>query len=348
MQGKRMPLYPQSRYDCICKPHFGGDEPGTVDPGVIKKVESAGTYLRFYERKKMTPFVDLLALRAQMGSANENLAGCEIEETPFLAPLSGRMIPVTRFRIPGRKKQKAVFFFHGGGFIGGSTGILKNQCRLLAEQSEASVFSVDYRLAPEAPFPAALEDCRGIVEWAYAHAQELSIDREKIVTAGDSAGGNLSLALALTETGEKVALVMTVYGALDLSFDEDTGYWDYGRYEMKPEHENYIYTRLNRFRDLNDTIQQLYVLNGEDVKRPDISPLYAENFQHLSKVLMIEAEYDYFRLSNDRFAEKLKKAGVPCQVIRYQGMDHGFYDRLGTAGQAEDAISEMAERVKAL
>lgn len=107
-------------------------------------------------------------------------------------------------------------------------------------------------------------------------------------------------------------------------------------------------TRLNRFRILNNTIHDLYAVNGEDVKDPSISPLYANDLSNLKKAVIIEAEFDYFRLSNDLFAEKLWDSGIPCEVIRYQGMDHGFYDRLGFCQQTKDCIMEMALQIRKL
>lgn len=82
------------------------------------------------------------------------------------------------------------------------------------------------------------------------------------------------------------------------------------------------------------------------MQNPMASPLYATDLSNLSNVLMIEAEYDYFRLSNDLFAEHLWNADIPCEVIRYQGMDHGFYDRLGYCEQTKDCILEIAKHIK--
>ena len=244
--------------------------------------------------------------------------------------------------------QKPVIFFHGGGFLGGSTKVLENQCKFLAEQSKATVISVDYRLIPENPFPAALNDCKEVISWIWDHAEEWNLDRNKITAAGESAGGNLAVSCSLSETGKKVALTMPVYGALDLSYAEDTDYWDYHKYEVIPEHYNHAITRLNRFRILNNTIHDLYAANGEDVKDPSISPLYANDLSKLKKAVIIEAEFDYFRLSNDLFAERLWDSGIPCEVIRYQGMDHGFYDRLGFCQQTKDCIMEMALQIRKL
>ena len=186
--------------------------------------------------------------------------------------------------------------------------VLQNQCRFLAEQSGATVISIDYRLAPEAPFPAAFDDCKDVVKWLVHHADHWNIDPNNLSIAGESAGGAL--------------------------------------YDVIPEHKKYVITRLNRFRNLNGTLQNLYLNDISDAKNPMASPLYATDLSNLSNVLMIEAEYDYFRLSNDLFAEHLWNADIPCEVIRYQGMDHGFYDRLGYCEQTKDCILEIAKHIK--
>lgn len=348
LEQKQIPLYPGSRYDCSLKQIPDSSKDHILDPTVIKKVKDSGIFLTEYEKVLFTPFMDLNSLRSQMGSDNLDLTEQKVEQVPYLVRLPKHLIPITFFYLPNGQIQKPIIFFHGGGFLGGSTKVLENQCRFLAEQSQATVISVDYRLIPENPFPAAFHDCKEVISWIWDHAKEWNLDRTKMTVAGESAGGNLATIYSLSETGRKIALTMPVYGALDLSHAEDTAYWDYEKYEVIPEHRDYALTRLNRFRILNSTIHDLYAVNGEYMKDPVISPLYAENISNLSKAVIIEAEFDYFRLSNDLFAEKLMDAKLPCEVIRYQGMDHGFFDRLGFCKQTKDCIIEMAAQIKKL
>lgn len=345
---KTISLYAGSNDCCRLKQIPGCNRDHLLDPSVIGKVEKSGVFLTDYEKAPFTPFMDLSSLRLEMGSENLDITQELVEEIPFLIRLCDRFIPVTFFRLPNGQMQKPVIFFHGGGFLGGSTKVLENQCKFLAEQSKATVISVDYRLIPENPFPAALNDCKEVISWIWDHAEEWNLDRNKITAAGESAGGNLAVSCSLSETGKKVALTMPVYGALDLSYAEDTDYWDYHKYEVIPEHYNHAMTRLNRFRILNNTIHDLYAANGEDVKDPSISPLYTNDLSNLKKTVIVEAEFDYFRLSNDLFAEKLWNSKIPCEVIRYQGMDHGFYDRLGFCQQTKDCIMEMALQIRKL
>lgn len=140
---------------------------------------------------------------------------------------------------------------------------------------------------------------------------------------------------------------MIIYAAIDVNKVEDTFYkWDYSLYDMLEEHKPYIIARLNRFGDLNLIANKLYIQNGVNADDPDVSPVLSENVSRLPKTLIIEGEFDFFRISNDVFAKKLEENGVDVEVIRYMGMDHGFFDRLGTCPQTEDCISEMAEAIR--
>lgn len=343
-----IPISENSMYQCSFRRIPDTEQLHIADPKVIEKVESSGNYFLTYEDPVEIFSTDLPSLRNEMGSANKDLCTSTIEEIPYLADLPGRMIPITFFRIPNGEKQKAVIFIHGGGFIGGSTNVLRNQCRFLAEQSRATVVSIDYRLAPENPFPNGLNDCKNMIQWLADHASDWNIFSDNFIISGESAGGNLAVACSLSDMGKYIALTIPIYGALDLSKVHQINYWDYNKYTVIPEHKKYITTRLNRFRRLGAVIQDMYIPKCEDIRNPSISPLYAKDYSNLSKVIVIEAEYDFFRLSNDLFAEKLLNARIPCEVIRYQGMDHGFYDRLGYCQQTKDCILEIAKQIQEL
>lgn len=342
----KIPLAENSPYYCNFRKIPLENRLHVTDPNIIEKVESSKKYLLTYEESADTATTDIQSIRSEMGSPNKDLCSTNIDETPYLVKLPDRMIPITIFRIPTKQKQKAIIFIHGGGFIGGSTNVLRNQCRYLAEQSLATVISVDYRLAPENPFPSGLNDCKEIVSWVVKHADDYNILADKVIISGESAGGNLAMAVSLSEIGKNIALTIPIYAALDLSMPKENNYWNYDKYEVISEHKKYVLTRLNRFANLNVLIREMYCSNNEDITSQEISPLYADNFCNLKKVVIIEAEYDFFRLSNDWMAQKLIDAGIPCEVIRYQGMDHGFYDRLGYCEQTRDCILEIAQQVK--
>lgn len=347
LEENQFPLSHNSSYTYTLKRVPNENRYHIADPTVISKVESSGNYLLNYENSIDIKNMNLVQLRNEMGSPNLDLCSSPIEEYPYLVRLHDRMIPITIFRHAVQEKQKALIFIHGGGFIGGSTNVLKNQCRLLAEQSGAAVISIDYRLAPENPYPAGLNDCKDIIFWLADHAEELNILSNKIAISGESAGGNYAMACSLSEAGKHIALTIPIYGAFDLSHPSVNNYWNYDAYPVIPEHKKYVLTRLNRFANLNTCIQQMYC-SKKKIHNPEVSPLYAKDFSYLKNVVMIEAEFDFFRLSNDLMAQKLLDANIPCRIIRYQGMDHGFFDRLGYCAQTKDCILEIANLMKEL
>lgn len=292
--------------------------------------------------------LNLNVLRTEMKREGMDITKEEIQEIRKLIPVEDHMIQITIYKKKSPvEKRKAVLFIHGGGFFGGDVQTKGNQCRYLAEQSDAVVISPEYRLAPETPYPGPLNDVMGTLDWIEEHAEELGIDKEKIAISGESAGGTLAVNCCLADDENRIKLALIVYGALDLLPAEQTKYgWNYSKYEMYPEQKDYIMNRLFRFKEMTEFIQNLYIGNGYNAGDGDISPVYAEDVSRMPKTVMIEAEFDYFRLSNEEFVKKLQKNEKDVEVILYEGLDHGFFDRLGMLPQTADCIEEMAKYVK--
>lgn len=326
---------------------------GALDPRVLERIQKKMKGSSSLVSEKMEEVIENISieeLRSQMGQDNIELAESEINLYHRLIKIKEHYINVHIYDNKYKSKdKKAVVFFHGGGFLGGSSKVLDNQSKLLAEKSGVVVISPDYRLAPENPFPCGLEDCMGTVEWVYDNYEMLGIDKNKIAVAGESAGGNFATVCSLKDTKNIIKLQMIIYGALDFTKAEDTFYnWDYSLYDMLEEHKQYIANRLNRFKELCMISNKLYIQNGVSVNNPDVSPIFSKKLRKLPKTVIIEGEYDFFRISNDVFAKMLKENGVDVEVIRYLGMDHGFYDRIGTCPQTEDCIIEMAKFMRSI
>lgn len=326
---------------------------GVLDPRVLNRVKkrmqsSQASSSTLLKKEEGTEYIPLEEFRSQMGSVNIDITETHIDTYQRLIKIKDHYINVHIYHNNDKLKNKqAVVFFHGGGFFGGSTKALDNQCKLLAEKSGGVIISAEYRLAPENPFPCAVEDCMGTIEWVHNNDELLGIDKNKIAVAGESAGANLATVCSLNDTKNIIKLLMIIYSAVDFTKVEDTFYkWDYSLYDMLEEHKPYIITRLNRFKDLNIIANKLYIQNGISINNPNVSPIFSNNLGNLPKTIIIEGEYDLFRISNDVFAKMLKENGVDVQIIRYLGMDHGFYDRIGSCPQTEDCIIEMANAVK--
>lgn len=311
-----------------------------LDPTVIEKVKKSGLILDT-DKAQDHQSIDILALRQSMGSPNLDITSTPITIETQLVALKDRQIPIRIFK-PHIPTDHMIIFIHGGGYIGGSSAVSTNPCKYLCECANAMVVAIDYRLAPEAPFPAAYNDCKEVTAWLLAHLDLWHIDARYVALCGESAGGALALAISATELGKSIALTIPIYAAVDVNDYRQLNYWSYDYYPVIDAQKDYMKTRLNRFILLNDLMLQLYAYHVDEYYDERLSPLYTKHLNHISHVLLIEAEYDYYRLSNDQLAKRLIDHHIPCTIVRYQGMDHGFFDRIGNCIQTKDCIETIA------
>ena len=231
-----------------------------------------------------------------------------------------------------------IVYFHGGGFVLGSVAVFDNEARSLANACNGIVVSVDYRLAPRNPYPAAIEDGFEAVKWAFQNAESLGADKTKILVAGDSAGGAISAAVALKVVNERLpyplAGQLLFYPVTDMS---DTTYSSLTHFI-----EGYGMSQNQM-----EGFKQAYLGHVEDLKDPYISPLCANNHKGLAPALIITAGFDPLRDSGERYAEKLKLNGVPVSYIEYRGMMHGFMS-IRYFKQRADAFNETGNFVQEL
>jgi acetyl esterase len=326
-----------------------GDAWGILDPQVLARTKKKAI---FTDEEAHRPInlaeIDFAEVRGGMGSPNKDLTSEPIDIRSILIKCKNRFIPARLFCLGDIKiASDACLFLHGGGFIGGTSIDMLNQCKLIAEKSRCSVISLDYRLAPETVFPGALDDVLESIEWIIDNQKDLRFSNSQIFVVGDSAGGNLAVAAGLLDSNHLIKEIISIYGAIDLQETSKTIYpWDYSLYQMEHDQEEFIHTRLNKIMFINNLMRPLYV-GEEDVINPLISPTYADNFSNMPPITLIEAEFDYFLQSNKYFAEKLYQNNVEVQEVLYKGLDHGFFDRLGYLDQVEEACSDIAAIIQA-
>lgn len=325
-----------------------GEKWGLLDPKVLERTKNKPA---LSDQSAMAPIdlstIDFQNVRDGMGSPNKDLTNSQISEKSILIQCQSRYIPAIVCRPASVNcTPNACLYLHGGGFIGGNSSTLLNQCRLIAEQANCTVISLDYRLAPETPFPGALHDSCEAVEWIVSHQKYLGFDNSQIFVAGDSAGGNLAVGCGLLDEKHYIKQIISIYGALDLQKISQTLYqWDYSLYEMNEKHKNFIHTRLNKIMYITNLMRPLYI-DKSLVTDPLVSPVYAQDFKNLPIITLIEAEFDYFLPSNKYFAGLLQKCGKEYQEILYKGLDHGFFDRLGYLEQTKEACLDIAQIIR--
>lgn len=247
------------------------------------------------------------------------------------------IIAVRLYRAPhGRKARPAVIYFHGGGFVLGDTEAYDNQSRQLAFQSGVDVLFVDYRLAPESPFPAALEDSIAALDWLRCNADVLDIDPECIALMGDSAGGNLAInaALASARAGRPVAQALLLYPVTDFR-PFTVGGVDYPSVAAYGE-GFFLDTTLMRF------FSELYLPRPEDALNPLASPLLSDDLHLLPPNVVITAGHDPLRDQGYAFHLAARAAGSASDYICHEGMIHNFLGQGGISAGAARVFGEVA------
>ncbi len=207
-------------------------------------------------------------------------------------------------------------------------------CRRLTRLAECIIVSVDYRLAPEHPFPAAPEDCYAATQWVATHATEFHGDASRIAVGGDSSGANLATVVALMARergGPKLVFQLMLFPATDFRLNTPS---------MEELGEGYNVTK-----SLMIWITDNYLPNPEDRTNPLASPLLAPDLSELPPALIITAEYDPLRDEGEAYGKRLQEAGVQTKVSRYDGMIHDFPDLLEEPGK--QALAEIASALRA-
>ncbi|MDX6277872.1 MAG: acetyl esterase [Nocardioidaceae bacterium] len=224
----------------------------------------------------------------------------------------------------------ALVFFHGGGWIYGNLDSHDALCRFLAEEAQVRVIAVDYRLAPEAQFPAAFDDCWAAWEWVTTHAHGIGIDPARIAVGGDSAGGNLAAVVAQHAVHDEViapAFQLLLYPTTDfLSVsDSRTTYAD-GFYLTKA------------FMDL---AEESYLVGNEDRADKRLSPLHQDP-TGVAPAYLVTAGFDPLLDEGKAYADKMLAAGVPVEYVCEDGLIHAFANMVGLGSSAPRAVRRAA------
>ena len=299
------------------------------------------TVLDFIATAEGPPREELDAAELRQGYA----ALGAIESRPEMASVTDHAVPGPEGDVPVRVyvptgepgPRPVLVYFHGGGWVIGSVDTHDGTVRAVAEGSGVTVVSVDYRLAPEHPFPAAIDDALAAIRWVADHAAELDVDPGRMALGGDSAGGNLA-AIAAQELaaadGPTPRFQLLIYPVTDgtmahPSIDENA--------------EGYFLTKTTM-----NWFWQQYVGDG-DRTGPRVSPNHAPDdvLAAAPPALVITAEYDPLRDEGEAYAARLSAAGVDVTATRYDGMIHGFFSLRDLIPEGKAAVDQACEALRA-
>ena len=228
-----------------------------------------------------------------------------------------------------------LLWFHGGGWVVGDLEYADSTCRTLAKRAGCVVVSVDYRLAPEHPAPAALDDCMAALAWTVENFELLGVDASKVAIGGDSAGGNLAALVCQRvrdEFGPDIDFQLLAYPVTDLTLSQPS---------MEENAEGYFLTKA---------LMQWFVKHylGElDPTDPAVSPLYADDLSGLPPAMVITTELDPLRDEGEAYAARLREAGVATELIRYPGQIHGFMQLAAYLDDGKDALNRAGAALRA-
>ncbi len=258
---------------------------------------------------------------------------------PPIASVADRTIPGPAADIPVRVYRPSdatglplVVFVHGGGWVIGDLDSHDYICRAIANAADAVVMSVDYRLAPENPFPASYDDSIAGLKWAVENAAELGADPSRVAVAGDSAGGNLAAAMGVWARDNNVDLAaqVLIYPATNLAAPGTDSYF--------ANADGYLLTR-----GWMDWFIDQYLPGDTDRSDPAASPALADSLADVAPAIVLTAEFDPLRDDGKNYADALGAAGVPVTYTNYDGQIHGFATQIGAMEDAQRAVDQIAE-----
>ena len=255
-------------------------------------------------------------------------------ETSFDTILSTAVgkIPVRVYKPESGEKLPVIVYYHGGGFVFGTLNEYNTFCAKLAYFSSALVVSVDYRLAPEHPYPAAVEDAYAALQWAYHNAFLIGGDSSRMAVAGSSAGGNLAAVVAqMTRDRQDAQLRYQVllYPATQSVNLETDSHLKYGKdFGLTTQHVAWY-------------IDQ-YLPNTMDRYEAYASPLLAEDLSHLPPALVVVAGFDPLRSEGEDYAIRMQEAGVEVSLVNYETMIHGFA-KITAFHQSDEVLKEAGK-----
>lgn len=251
----------------------------------------------------------------------------DIQTTNSFVETDNHKIPIRLYTPTSETPLPIIIYFHGGGFVIGGLNAYDGMCSDLSKKSNSIVISIDYRLAPEHPFPHAPNDCITATQWIIDNSKKINGDTEHITVAGDSAGGNLA-AITAIQFPKEIKGQILIYPVLD---------------HYHPGTDSYIENAKGQglTRKLMMWFWDCYLINCDETRHPLATPILHEEKSHLPSALIITAEKDPLRDEAIQYAKALTNAGVSTQHTIYKGLKHGFIGTMGPNKHHDQGMKEI-------
>jgi len=243
-------------------------------------------------------------------------------------------LPIRIYRPSNSPRAQAIIYFHGGGWVLNFLDVYDASLSRLANQSGATIISVNYQKAPEHPFPIPFNDCYSTLLWVINHADELNVEVDNLGVAGDSAGANLASAVALKARDEGISLAfqLLVYPCNDRNFETDSYINHAMGYGLSTQGMKWFWEQ--------------YLQGTAHDSNPYAVPARADSFENLAPAIIVTAQYDPLLCDGENYAQLLRRDGVNVSYQCYEGMIHGFFTNLAVTPRAREAIDQVAQTLK--
>ena len=345
--------YTEMRRDVeiIVKPIPDCDDKGAVDPRLLKSSKKMALLMKFMPKSMMKMDASPKSVQRLRKIFNN------VDSTPIVTKgftrdnrtvkaADGFDIPVSIFKSDVTMPNAPILYFiHGGGFFAGSTDVVADALQLFVTTTNMIAVGVDYRLAPENPYPTGHEDCYTVLKWIAKEAESFGGDAKNIFVGGDSAGGNLTLYCSNRSLEDQLNLVrgqLLFYPTVNMGGIKDK-YTEFTMDDIAiyPPHDKYIRPGFQMFSSATTSLTDLL---GD---KADPMTKYLTPYMDVSKdspvTFISSGEHDFLTIESLAYAKKLNDLGVETTFTHYNGLGHAYLDHIGNYPQAEDCVADIGE-----
>ncbi|MBO0475706.1 alpha/beta hydrolase [Vagococcus sp. DIV0080] len=332
-------------------PDFEGK--GAMDPRLLKSTKKMNLMMKFMPKNLMkmdgSP-KSIQRLRKIFNSVDstEFIHDHFTRDNRVVKATDGYDIPISIFKSDTPLENAPILYFiHGGGFFAGSTDVVAEALKLFVTTTNMIAVGVDYRLAPENPYPIGHNDCYTVLKWIGENAASFGGDPKNIFVGGDSAGGNLTLYCSNKNIEDGLDLVrgqLLFYPTVNMGGvkDADTEF-TIDDIDMYPEHEKYIRPGIEMFSQSTASLSD--IIGTNDVMNKYLTP-YMDVSEKSPVTFISSGEHDFLTIESLAYAKKLNKLGVDTTFTYYCGLGHAYLDHVGNYPQAEDCVADIGEFIR--